>query len=180
MSPRTGGKRSSKPGAPVPLALAQTTLTQCEGQGHTWGSVMVQRSANVTGGTRVSISWSHGGCETHGEEGTLRRGPTGEEGTHTPGEGVSRLCPASPLGQLAYPGLGLLRGLSCLPVPERGPGEPSLGLRSPLQTDPGVPGKTDKQGSSKREQDTHCKCLKVMSGKPVALDPEGERQSAST
>lgn len=31
-----------------------------------------------------------------------------------------------------------------------------------------------------REQDTHCKCLKVMSGKPVARDPEGERQRAST
>lgn len=36
------------------------------------------------------------------------------------------------------------------------------------------------QAQGRSEQDTHCKCLKVMSGKPVALDPEGERHSAST
>lgn len=29
-------------------------------------------------------------------------------------------------------------------------------------------------------QESSCKCLKVMSGKPVARDPEGERQRAST
>lgn len=36
-------------------------------------------------------------------------------------------------------------------------------------------------GSSKPETgDTHCKCLNVISGKPVALEPDGERQRAST
>lgn len=53
-----------------------------------------------------------------------------------------------------------------------------------------MPGKIHETGSGGRghppgqgEQgawDTHCKCLKVMSGKPVARDPEGERQRART
>lgn len=52
-----------------------------------------------------------------------------------------------------------------------------------------VSGETDSEGRAataprgwvhRMPWDTHCRCLHVMSGKPVALDPEGERQRAST
>lgn len=50
-----------------------------------------------------------------------------------------------------------------------------------------VSGETDSEAAAaprgwvhRTPWDTHCRCLHVMSGKPVALDPEGERQRAST
>lgn len=73
---------------------------------------------------------------------------------------------------------------------DRATEEHSPCLRSPLQAEQASPGRRTSEGqaatapqqvgTSRMSWDTHCKCLKVMSGKPVALDPEGERQSAST
>lgn len=74
---------------------------------------------------------------------------------------------------------------------EDAPEEPSPRLGAPRGQVPGVPApRSTREGpaatatrevrASRAPRGTHCKCLKVMSGKPVARDPEGERQSAST
>lgn len=142
------------------------------------GSVLGQGSANVMRGARAQISWSRGG---HAHSALA----PGEEGTRKEAwRGCAQALPChSSSGSLPSPGPSLFWGLSPEGVPLR---SPAPGSGSPLQADPSVPGKDghqreqQPQAQGRSKQDTHCKCLKVMSGKPVALDPEGERHNAST
>lgn len=108
---------------------------------------------------------------------------TGHEGVG-PRRAQDRVSPGLPFlcASSSSPSPGPWLPLSAL---EGAPEEPSSGRQIPR-----VPREMDKGGAgghshvrgqaSRKPWNTHCKCLKVMSGKPVALDPEGERQSAST
>lgn len=101
MSPRTGGERSNKLSAPIPLALAWTTQTQRENQDHMgWG---VCDPSEISKCDRWYTTFNTG----HRQGGDPEEGTHGVGGTHTPGEGVSGLCPANPrVGACPTPGWG--------------------------------------------------------------------------